>query len=93
MQKSGCDSTDLFQSLGSTAPLAGDYHVYVSGPKCSDRPFSEELGDAEINTQIHRVLAHGVDMNPRAGPATLMEGIDSTRVTMFAHSPLVVYAI
>jgi hypothetical protein len=26
------------------------------GPSCPDRPFFEELGNAEINTHIHRVL-------------------------------------
>jgi hypothetical protein len=29
------------------------------GPSCPDRPFSKELGDMEINTQSHMVLAHG----------------------------------
>jgi hypothetical protein len=33
-------------------------------PSCPDRPFFEELDDAEINTRIHRDLAHGVDLNP-----------------------------
>jgi hypothetical protein len=54
------------------------------GPSCLDRPFSEELGDAEINTRIHRVLAHGVILNPGASPAPLREGVDSTRVSPFA---------
>jgi hypothetical protein len=56
------------------------------GSSCLDHPFSEELGDAEINTRIHRVLAHGVDLNPRAGPASLREGVDSTRVRLFAFA-------
>jgi hypothetical protein len=29
------------------------------GSSCPDCPFSNELGDDEINTQIHRVLAPG----------------------------------
>jgi hypothetical protein len=56
------------------------------GPSYPDRPFSEKLGDAEINTQIHRVLAHGVDLNPGASLTPLMEVVDSTRVTVFAFT-------
>jgi hypothetical protein len=56
------------------------------GPSCPDCPFSEELGDAEINTCIHRVLAHGVILNPRAGPTPLREGVDGTRVSLFAFT-------
>jgi hypothetical protein len=29
------------------------------GPSCPDHPFSDELGDAEINTRIHKVLSRG----------------------------------
>jgi hypothetical protein len=29
------------------------------GPSCPNHPFSKELADMEINTQSHRVLAHG----------------------------------
>jgi hypothetical protein len=39
------------------------------GPSCPSHPFSVELGDMKINTQIHKVLAHGVDLNPKASPA------------------------
>jgi hypothetical protein len=56
------------------------------GPSCPDRPVSEELGDTDIKTQIHRVLAHGADLNPRAGPAPLGEGVNSTRVSLFAFT-------
>jgi hypothetical protein len=55
-------------------------------PSCPDRPFSEELGDVEINTQIHKVLAHGADLNPGAGPAPLREGVDNPRVSLFAFT-------
>jgi hypothetical protein len=41
------------------------------GPSCLGRPFSDKLGEAEINTRIHMALAHGVDLNPRAGPAPI----------------------
>jgi hypothetical protein len=34
------------------------------GPSCPNRLFSKELGDAEVNTRIHGVLAHGVDVIP-----------------------------
>jgi hypothetical protein len=40
-----------------------------------------ELGDAEINIRIHKVLARRADLNPRAGPAPLRERVDSTRVS------------
>jgi hypothetical protein len=51
------------------------------GPSCPDRPFSKELGDAEFNTQIHKVLAHDADLNFGADPVPLSEGVDSTRVS------------
>jgi hypothetical protein len=47
-------------------------------PSCPDCPFSEELSDTEINTQIHRILAHGANLNPEAGPTLLKEGVDNT---------------
>jgi hypothetical protein len=37
-------------------------------PSCPDRPFSEELGDVEINTKIHSALAPGDDLNPGVSP-------------------------
>jgi hypothetical protein len=48
-----------------------------SGPSCPDHPFSTELGDTEINTQIRGVLAHGADLNLGSGLIPLREGIDS----------------
>jgi hypothetical protein len=48
------------------------------GPCCLDHSLSEELGDAEINIRIHKVLDHGADLNPGAGPAPLREGVTST---------------
>jgi hypothetical protein len=56
------------------------------GPSCLDHPFSKELGEVEINTQIYKVLAHGVDPNPGASPTPLREGVDSTRVSPFAFT-------
>jgi hypothetical protein len=53
------------------------------GPSCLDRPFSDQLRDVEINTWIHKVLAHGADLNPRASPTPLREGVDNTRVSPF----------
>jgi hypothetical protein len=35
---------------------------------CLDRPFSKELDDLEINTQLHKVLAHEAVLKPGAGP-------------------------
>jgi hypothetical protein len=45
------------------------------GPSYLDRPSSEELSAVEINTWIHKVLDLGADLNPRAGPALLQEGL------------------
>jgi hypothetical protein len=56
------------------------------GPSCPDRSFYEESGDVEINTRIHRALAHVVDLNPGVSPSTLREGVDSTRVCLFASA-------
>jgi hypothetical protein len=68
-------SADLFQPPSSTALSAGDYHIDVSEAKLFDRPFSEELDDADINTWIHKVLAHGADLNPGVCPIHLREGV------------------
>jgi hypothetical protein len=51
------------------------------GPSCLDRPFSAELGDMEINTQIWRVLAHGADLNFGSGPVPIREGVDKPWVS------------
>jgi hypothetical protein len=56
------------------------------GPSCLDCPFFEELDDAEINTRIHRVPAHGIDLSPRVGLAHLREGVDITRVSLSAFT-------
>jgi hypothetical protein len=53
------------------------------GPSCPDCPFFKELSNAEINTWIHRVLAYEADLNPRASPAPLREGVNSTMVSPF----------
>jgi hypothetical protein len=38
----------------------------------------------EINTWICKVLDHGDDLNPEAGPAPLIEGVASTRVSLLS---------
>jgi hypothetical protein len=53
------------------------------GSSCPDCSFSQESGDAEMNTRIHKVQDHGVDLNHRVGPAPLREGVASTRVSPF----------
>jgi hypothetical protein len=40
------------------------------GPSCPRRSFFEEWSDAEISTRIHKVLDHGANLNPGAGPAS-----------------------
>jgi hypothetical protein len=52
------------------------------GPSSHDRPFSTELGDTEINTQIRVVLAHGADVNLSSGPPPLREGVDNPWVSL-----------
>jgi hypothetical protein len=46
----------------------------------------------EINTWIHKVLDHGANLDPGAGPAPLREGVASTRVSLFG-SVLATYVI
>jgi hypothetical protein len=50
-------------------------------PSCPNHLFSDELGDMEINTRIHKVLAHGADLNPRVGPASLRKGVNNSWVS------------
>jgi hypothetical protein len=38
------------------------------GSSCPDCPFSEELGNMEINTWIRGVIAHGAALNLGTGP-------------------------
>jgi hypothetical protein len=61
---------DLLQNFFSrrVQPLCGQVTTMwmYPRPSCPDCPFSEELGDAEINTRIHRVLAPRVDSNSGA---------------------------
>jgi hypothetical protein len=73
----------LFQPPGSTALLVGDYHVDVSGARCLDCSFSEELGDVEINTRIHKVPAYGADLNHGAAPAMPYHGCWSALALAF----------
>jgi hypothetical protein len=57
-----------------------------SGPSCPDRPFSEELGEAEVNTQFYKVLAYEADPNREVRPTLLGEGVNSTRVSPFTFA-------
>jgi hypothetical protein len=74
--------TDLMRTFFSrwVQPLRQDektmwmYH----GPSCPNRPFSNELGDMEINNRIRGVLSHGEDLNLGSGPIPLKEGVDSS---------------
>jgi hypothetical protein len=52
------------------------------GPSCPDHPSFEELSEAEVNSQVHKVLDFGVDLNPGADPAPLQEGVASARFSM-----------
>jgi hypothetical protein len=53
-----------------------------SGPSSPDHPFSKELGDTKISTQICRVLTHRVILNLGTGAGPLREGVDSSWVTL-----------
>jgi hypothetical protein len=53
-----------------------------TGASCPYRPFSNELGDVEINTRIYKVQAHGADLNPMVSPAPFREGVNGTRVSL-----------
>jgi hypothetical protein len=52
------------------------------GPSYPDRPFSGELGDMEINSQIREVLAHGANLNFGSSLVPLREGIKSPWVSL-----------
>jgi hypothetical protein len=54
------------------------------GPSDPNRSFSKDLSDGEINKRILMVLDHGANLNPRAGPNPLIEGVASTRVSLCA---------
>jgi hypothetical protein len=49
-------------------------------PRCPDHPFSDELGDAEVNTRICKVLDHGANLNPGASPAPWGKGLLASRL-------------
>jgi hypothetical protein len=72
---------DFFLSSGTTALSARNDNVDVSDAKFPDYPFSIELGDTEINTQIQGVLAHVTDLNLGSSPIPLREGVDSPWVS------------
>jgi hypothetical protein len=57
---------------------------FYPGPSCLDHPFSEEFGDVQINTRIHKVLAYRADFNPGVSPTPMRDGVNSTRVSPFA---------
>jgi hypothetical protein len=52
------------------------------GPSHPDHPFSIELGDMEINTQVRGVLAHEANLNLGFGPVPLRKGVDCPWVSL-----------
>jgi hypothetical protein len=54
------------------------------GSSCPDNPFSEELGDTEVNTWARGVHAYGAVLNLGTGPVNLGEGFDSPWVSPLA---------
>jgi hypothetical protein len=81
----GLMSMDLLQTFFShrVQPLHQQVTTMwmYSGTSCPNHPFSEELGDMEINSRIHRVFAPGADSNSGVGPAPLRAGVDSIWVS------------
>jgi hypothetical protein len=55
-----------------------------TGLSCPDRSFSEELSEVVINTRMHKVLDHETNLNHRADPNPLREGVISTRVSLLS---------
>jgi hypothetical protein len=51
------------------------------GPSCSDHSFSVELGNAEIDAQIGRILIQGVHQNFGSSLIPLREGVVSPCVS------------
>jgi hypothetical protein len=56
------------------------------GPSCPDRPFSTELGNTEIDTQIRGVLAHGTNLNLGFSLIPLREGVNNPWVSSLGFS-------
>jgi hypothetical protein len=79
----GAPPMDIFESSDPAAPVVKNKDVDVSRAKLSQLPSSQELSVSDIDTQIHKVLDLGADLNPWASPAPLQEGVASTRVSMF----------
>jgi hypothetical protein len=52
------------------------------GPCCPGHPFSEELDDTEINTQIHEVLTHGAVLNLGTGHIPRRDVVDNPMVSL-----------
>jgi hypothetical protein len=52
-----------------------------AGTGCPDRPFSKELGDTKINTQICGVLTLGADLDLSSSLIPIREGVDSPWVS------------
>jgi hypothetical protein len=63
------------------------------GPSCPDRPFSVELGDTKISTQIWGVLAHGADLNFGSSPVPLREGVHNPWVSLLEFTFIYLYQI
>jgi hypothetical protein len=77
----GAPLADVFQLPDPTAQVAKKKKWLYLGPCCSDRPSSKALSMVEVYSRIHKVLDLGVNLNPRASPAPLQEGVTSARVT------------
>jgi hypothetical protein len=57
--------------------VGGKYMHFKTANSYPDHPFSAELGNMKINTQILGVLARGADLNLGSGTNPLREGIES----------------
>jgi hypothetical protein len=61
------------------------------GPSCPNRSFSAELIDAEVDTQVRKILALGVNRHSGSSLIPLRDGVVSPWVSFAqAYSQLVV---
>jgi hypothetical protein len=81
-----CTFCRYFLAIEFNSSVSGATAMWLyPGSSCYDHPFFEELGDVEINTRIHKVLAHGAEMNLGADPTSLREGVDSQAKSIRIH--------
>jgi hypothetical protein len=79
-------STDLFQPLGSTTPLASDSNVAISGAMLSQPPLLQKVEQGRDQHPGLQGPSLWDQSKSWASPTLLREGVDSTKVSPFAFT-------